>query len=84
MKRSIPSIACGRRADSMPDWALLETEYLKLASTAPKVLRDYLTEDGQLLWPDSIRDFQTIAYGNVDNVFEGFLSFPLLYLLFLC
>ena len=28
MKRSIPSIACGRRADSVPDWALLETEYL--------------------------------------------------------
>jgi len=77
---SVPSLRFDRRSETMPRWAILERDYLKLASTAPEVLKDYLTEDGELLWPDCVRDFQTFAYGNVDNVFEGFQSFPLLYL----
>ena len=70
-----------RPCDHMPAWAGLERQYLALASRAPEMLADYLTPDGEILWPTCVKDFQTFAYGNVDNAFEGFSSFPLLYLL---
>lgn len=77
----IPAFRFDKRPDAMPRWATLERDYLRLASTAPEMLKDYLTEDGEIIWPDCAPGFQTFAYGNVDNVFEGFQSFPLLYLL---
>ena len=77
----IPSLRIDRPVEAAPRWASLQREYLALANTAPEVIADYLTPEGEILWPDSVKDFQTFAYGNVDNAFEGFTSFPLLYLL---
>jgi hypothetical protein len=65
----------------MPEWALLELQALSTLSRGPELLKDYLTEDGEILWPECVKDFQTFAYSNVDNAFEGFQNFPLLYML---
>ena len=78
---AIPTLKWEKRTETMPRWAILERDYLKLASHAPEMLKDYLTEEGEIFWPDCVKDFQTFAYGNVDNAFEGFQSFPLLYML---
>jgi len=78
---SIPSVSLNNPAACMPEWALLEREVFSRLSRAPELLRDYLTPDGEILWPECAEDFQTFAYGNVDNAFEGFQSFPLLYLM---
>ncbi len=78
---TIPSASFHRPAERIPDWALLERQVLDTLSRAPEMLADYLTPDGEILWPECVPDFQTFAYGNVDNAFEGFQSFPLLYLL---
>lgn len=77
----IPHFEFKNAPGSMPRWAVLERDYLRLASTAPQMLKDYLTPEGEIIWPECAPNFQTFAYGNVDNVFEGFQSFPLLYLL---
>ena len=77
----IPSVKFEKKSEFMPRWAILEREYLKMASGVPEILGEFLTEDGELYWPDCVKDFQTYAYGNVDNVFEGFQSVPLVYIL---
>lgn len=68
----------GQRTSAMPRWAILERDYLRLCSSAPEMLKDYLTPEGKIFWPE-IEGFH--GFGGVDNVFEGFQSFPLLYLL---
>ena len=78
---NIPSHKIDRPAASIPRWADLERRYLALAGTAPEMLADYLTPEGEIIWPECVPDFQAYAYGGVDNAFEGFASFPLLYLL---
>ena len=72
------SLTFNHPASSMPRWAILEREYLRLASQAAGMLSDYLTPEGRIFWPE-IDEFP--AFGGVDNVFEGFQSFPLFYLL---
>lgn len=77
----IPSVSFRKPASEMPDWALLEQQVFAVLSKAPGMLADYLTEEGEIIWPECAPDFQTFAYSNVDNAFEGFHSFPLLYML---
>ena len=81
MTAGIPSVSFRKPAAEMPAWALLERQVLDVLSRAPEMLSDYLTEDGEIIWPECVKDFQTFAYSNVDNAFEGFHSFPLLYLM---
>ncbi len=75
--KDIPRYEIDTPCQEVPEWALLERRYLELADTAPDVLADYLTPEGEIIWPTCVPDFQS----NVDNAFEGFSSFPLLYLL---
>lgn len=66
----------------MPEWAVLERALMARLSQSVDILLDkYLTPDGEILWPTSVNDFQTYAYSNVDNAFEGFASWPLFYVL---
>ena len=77
----IPSAFFRKPVSSMPKWAMMERQVLDTLSRAPHMLADYLSPDGGILWPESVKDFQMYASGNVDNAFEGFQSFPLLYAL---
>lgn len=79
--KSIPSATFHKPAESMPGWAYLELQALSTLSRAPEMLKDYLTGDGEIIWPECVKDFQTFAYSNVDNAFEGFQNLPLLYML---
>ena len=45
-----------------------------LGQSVDILLDTYLMPDGEIIWPQSVPDFQTHAYGNVDNAFEGFAS----------
>jgi hypothetical protein len=65
----------------MPRWAHLERAYIALADETPEMLAPYLSDAGNIIWPECVKDFQTFAYSNVDNAFEGFQSWPLFYLL---
>ena len=78
---TLPAASFHKPSRSMPEWALLERRVLDTLSHAPDMLADYLTPDGEILWPECVPNFQTFAYSNVDNAFEGFQNFPLLYLL---
>ena len=77
----IPSVTIRSRSASMPCWALLERQAFATLSRTPEILKKLLTPDGKFYWPECIKDFQTFAYGNVDNAFEGFGNLPILYLL---
>jgi len=78
---NIPSVSINKRATTMPQWALLERQALSILSRTPDVICKMLTPEGKFYWPECIKDFQTFAYGNVDNAFEGFGNLPLLYML---
>lgn len=76
------TIVASNPSATMPEWAVLERALIALLNQSVDVLLDrYLTPDGEILWPQSVRDFQTYAYSNVDNAFEGFASWPLFYVL---
>lgn len=76
------TIYCGERVDSVPQWALLELRLFdELDHSIDLLLTRYLTPEGEIIWPETVKDFQTFAYSNVDNAFEGFQSWPLYYLL---
>ncbi|MGI6538866.1 MAG: hypothetical protein ACOX22_11325 [Caldicoprobacterales bacterium] len=77
MSKKITRFTFNSPCSEIPRWAILEREYLELANRAPDMLADYLTPEGEIIWPESVPDFQS----NVDNAFEGFSSFPLMYLL---
>ena len=46
---AIPSLSFHKPARSMPEWALLERQALKVLSRSPDVLADYLTPEGEIL-----------------------------------
>lgn len=76
-----PTIKADKPAVSMPQWAVLERSLISLMNESVDLLLDqFLTPEGELFWPD-MDDFQTYAYSNVDNAFEGFHSWPLFYAL---
>ncbi|MBT3375074.1 MAG: hypothetical protein HN742_41125 [Lentisphaerae bacterium] len=67
---------------TVPEWAVLERRLIALLNESVDILLDnYLTPEGEIFWPESVRDFQTYAYGAVDNAFESFSSWPLFYIL---
>jgi len=78
----VKKIVARTPAPNVPDWAVLERQLITLLNGSVDILLDhYLMPDGEIIWPQSVPDFQTCAYGAVDNVFEGFSSWPLLYVL---
>ncbi|OGV75001.1 MAG: hypothetical protein A3K19_12155 [Lentisphaerae bacterium RIFOXYB12_FULL_65_16] len=80
--RTMKTIVAQEPSVTMPDWAVLERGLITLLNQSVDILLDkYLTPDGEIIWPQSVSDFQTYAYGNVDNAFEGFSSWPLFYVL---
>lgn len=77
----MPQIHVSEPTATIPLWAQLERNLISLMNEAVDVvLEQYLTPEGELLWPD-VPDFQTFAYGNMDNAFESFHNWPLFYLL---
>lgn len=78
---ALPKVTAAEPAASMPLWAVLERRLISLMNDSVDLALDqFLTPEGELFWPD-IAGFQTYAYSNVDNAFEGFHSWPLFYLL---
>jgi len=78
---AIPQIIATEPVASIPEWAVLQRSLISLMNEAVDLLlTEYLTPEGEFFWPD-VEDFQTYAYGNVDNAFESFFSWPLFYLL---
>ncbi|MDA0335968.1 MAG: hypothetical protein O2782_12435, partial [bacterium] len=75
----IPKITTHRPATTMPEWAVLQRSLLALMNQSEDIiLEHYLQPNGEIFWPD-IEGFA--GYGGVDNAFEGFHRWPLLYLL---
>ncbi len=79
--KQIKTLTFDQPCAAMPRWALLERAYIDLANKTPEMLTPYLSAEGSIIWPESVENFQTFAYSNVDNAFEGFQSWPLFYLL---
>ena len=77
--RQIPRIAAHRPSSSLPQWAVLQRSLIALMDESEDILLEhYLKPNGELFWPD-VEGFR--GYGGVDNAFEGFHRWPLLYLL---
>lgn len=67
-------ITAGTPARELPEWALLERRLLALQSEAVAEVADrYLYEDGRIRWPAD--------GGGLDDAYEGFSNWPLLYAL---
>ena len=79
--KKIKSLSINVPAGQMPRWALLQRKFFELGGQSATMLEPYLSKEGAIIWPESVKDFQTFAYSNVDNAFEGFQSWPLFYLL---
>lgn len=80
-EHAFPKIIASEPTATMPEWAVLECSLISLMNDAVHIVLDqFLTPEGEIFWPD-VEDFQTYAYSNVDNAFEGFHSWPLFYLL---
>jgi len=68
------AIDAGTVLDEPPDWAVLERSLLDLQSHAIEAVLDrYVLDDGRVHWPAD--------GGGYDDAFEGFSSWPLVYLL---
>ena len=68
------SIDAGTPVSDVPNWALLERNLFDVLSEAVEATADaYLRDDGRIRWPSD--------GGGLDDAYEGFSNWPLLYAL---